>query len=312
MLKFNQITCIDGKLLNDNAIEQLSQFSTNEIRIYKDLPDSEAETIKRIGDADCVLLGFNTVLSAEAIKQCLKIKYIGLCCTLFEDEFSNVDLPTVKQRNIGIKGVTDYGDVGSVEFLFSELIAYLQGTNGSQWQTETRELQGMNIGIIGMGRLGKKVADLALAFGMNVFYNSRTIKTDSEYDKYKYLPLRDLLQTVDIVSFHVPRRAMVFNSEDFTYIKDGSILANLSMGYPFEVTDFHKWLENERNFAIVDKVGVGSNMPALSTFDNVSIFNKVTGLTLEAKGRLSQKVVDNIADFCISIKAPDLAANPVL
>ncbi|MGB3464938.1 MAG: NAD(P)-dependent oxidoreductase [Cyclobacteriaceae bacterium] len=312
MLKFNQISCIDGKLLNDEAISQLDQFSINKIKVHRGLPENEIESIKRIGDADCILLGFNTTLSEDVLKQCTNVKYIGLCCTLFEDEFSNVNLRAAKEQNITIKGVTDYGDVGSVEFLFSELIAYMQGTHGKQWKNETRELKDASIGILGMGRLGKKVADLALAFGMNVYYNSRTEKSGNQYSRYKYLPLRQLLQATDIISFHVPRRANVLNSEDFRYIKKDGILVNLSMGLPFAPEDLYQWLNNSQNFAIMDKVGMGNHYQELSKFENVSLTNKVTGLTKEAKNRLSEKVVANIMEFCkaatneSSIKLPSV------
>lgn len=297
MWKFNQISCIDGKLLNDEAIKSLSQFSRNEVVIYKDLPKNDFEKIERIGRTDCVLLGFKTSLSAAVLKQCSNIKYIGLCCTLFEDKFANVDLLTAKKLGITLKGVTHYGDTGSVEFLFSELIAYMQGIKGKQWKQETSELRGKNIGIIGMGRMGKKIADIALAFGMNVYYFSRTRKIGSDYAAFQYLPLRQLLQVSNIISFHVPRKTKVLNSDDFKLIRPGSILANLSIGLPFDIEDLSAWLNNRQNFAIVDSVGMGDYKNVLVKHDNVSIFDKVTGLTQEAKGRLSRKVVSNISDF---------------
>ncbi|MTI96263.1 MAG: hypothetical protein FH749_12430 [Firmicutes bacterium] len=128
-----------------------------------------------------------------------------MCCTLIDAKSANVDIDAAKERGIQVLGVRDYGDEGVIEFIISELVRLLKGLGEHQWQPVDLELTGQTLGIIGMGTLGKMLAEQAQSFGMNVFYYSRTRKPDIEASGVTYLELDALLQKVDIIS--TPRRS---------------------------------------------------------------------------------------------------------
>lgn len=82
------------------------------------------------------------------------IRYIGMCCSLYDERSANVDIPAARARGIEVRGVRDYGDEGVAEFTLSELIRLLKGLGPHQWQSEPIELQQRKLGIIGMGATG--------------------------------------------------------------------------------------------------------------------------------------------------------------
>ncbi len=67
MRKFNKIVAVDNTKLQKNAIEELKKYSEGEVEIYNDYPDTNAEIIKRIGDAEAVLVSWHTQISEEVI-----------------------------------------------------------------------------------------------------------------------------------------------------------------------------------------------------------------------------------------------------
>ena len=80
--------------------------------LYRDVPGSDAEMVRRIGDADAVLLSYTSRMGKEVIAQCPNIRYIGMCCSLYSEESANVDIAYARTRGIQVLGIRDYGDRG--------------------------------------------------------------------------------------------------------------------------------------------------------------------------------------------------------
>ena len=91
---FRKIVAVEDPLINDEARKALYDFA-QQVIIYNDSPLSEDELICRIGDADAVLVTFKTQIGRKAIEASPQLKYIGMCCTLFES-CCNVDLKEMK------------------------------------------------------------------------------------------------------------------------------------------------------------------------------------------------------------------------
>ena len=77
-----------------------------------------------------------------------------------------MDIEAARKLRIDVKGVRDYGDEGTVEFIFAQLIYLFKGLGKNQWGSEATELKNKSIGIIGFGTLGQMVAKTAVHFGM--------------------------------------------------------------------------------------------------------------------------------------------------
>lgn len=297
-MKFDKITIIDKCGLTDPILEKLTTLSTRPIEIYDDFPKTEEEIIKRIGDADCVLVSWQTIVGANIIKASKSLKFIGMCCSLYDERSANVDIETARTLGIDVKGVKDYGDDGTIEFIFAELIYLFKGLGKHKWRNEQTELKNKSIGIIGLGTLGLMVAKTALHFGMQVFYFSRTRKYQLENENLKYLPLEELLKTCDVVTTHLPKHTVLISAPEFKLKKRNSILVSTSIGLNCDKDALVSWLtEDKTSYAIFDSVGVGIHGDELRKLDNVIPSDQSAGFTTEAKERLSEKVFNNLTHF---------------
>lgn len=297
-MTFQKITIIDSCGLTQPVLEQITLLSKEPTIIFNDFPDSDTEILNRIGDSDCALVSWHTRVNAEVIKVAPNLKYIGMCCSLYDENAANVDIAQARKQGIVVKGVRDYGDDGTLEFIFAELIFLMKGLGSCQWQTENRELRGKTMGIIGMGTLGTMVARTAQHFGMNVFYFNRSRKSELEAEGFGFLPLNELLKTSDVISTHLPKNSNVMGEAEFRHKKQNSILVNTSIGLTFDKEAFLSWLSGDpTSFAIFDGPGVGEHTEEFSKYPNIIISDRSSGFTLEAQSRLSEKVLANMQSF---------------
>jgi len=298
-MTFQKITLIDSCGLTGVVLEQIARLSVTPITVYNDFPATDQEILSRIGDSDCILVSWNTKVNGDVIKASPNLKYIGMCCSLYDEKAANVDILQARKQGIVVKGVRDYGDDGTLEFIFAELIYLMKGLGKHQWQSETRELRGKSMGIIGMGTLGTMVARTAIHFGMKVFYYSRSRKYQlEELEGFEFMSLSELMFTCDVISLHVPKNSVILQERDFSIKKRNSILVNTVIGLTFEKEPFIDWIAaNKNSYAIFDRVGAGEHFEEFSKYPNVIVSEKSSGFTLEAKARLSEKVLDNIQAF---------------
>ncbi|TKG89822.1 dihydrofolate reductase [Puteibacter caeruleilacunae] len=294
---FKQIVIIDKTGLQDWAIEQLSKYSEKPIKIYDDIPTSEEEAAKRIEAADCVFVSWSTQLTAKVLSNAKDLKYVGMCCSLYDKKSANVDIDYASNNGITVKGVRDYGDEGLVEFVISELIRLLKGIGKQQWKEDAVELNGRKVGIIGMGATGKMLADRLQAFGAKVYYYNRSRKLHAEEDGCSYLPLNELLETTEIISLHLPKNTNILEEREFKKFGNGKILINTSLGLTFDISAFNNWISDQTNYAIFDGDGIGQHKQEFDGLENVISSEVVSGWTKEAQERLSEKVLDNLFEF---------------
>lgn len=298
MIKFDKITIIDKCGLTDPILEKLTNYSTEPIKLYHDFPKTEEEIKKRIGDSDCILVSWQTIVSADIINASKSLKFIGMCCSLYDEQSANVDIVAARKLGIDVKGVKDYGDDGTIEFIFAELICLFKGLGKQKWRIEQVELKNKSIGIIGLGTVGLMVAKTAAHFGMQVYYFSRTRKHHLENEGLKFLPLEELLKTCDVVTTHLPKHTIVISASEFKMKKINSVLIGTSIGLNCDKDALLNWLtEDKTSFAIFDSVGVGIYGDELRKYENVILSDQSAGFTNEAKERLSEKVLNNLIEF---------------
>ncbi|WP_371362825.1 Hydroxypyruvate reductase [Sporomusa rhizae] len=291
---FKRTVLIDNTGIDEFVLQELKAL-TEELIIYHDIPKSKNEILLRADKADAILVSWNTNLSSDIIEVLPELRYIGMCCSLYDEASSNVDIITAGRKNIVVKGVRDYGDQGVVEFIFSELIRLFLGLGNRSFRSEAVELGGIKFGVVGMGSVGRKVADAAAFFNMEVNYYSRTIK---EEIPYKYLPLSELLSQCDVISLHLPRNTVLIDEQGFKEIGAGKVLINTGLGFSFERMAFDEWIGQEGNFAILDTDSITTEFRnEYRTLANVIMNERVSGFTRNARKRLSQKVIDNMRSY---------------
>ena len=166
--RFEQVVCVDQTGLTAQGLEELQRLSRRQIIQFADRPTSDSELITRLSSADCVLVSWNTHIGADVLRALPRLRYVGMCCSLYDERSANVDIPTARELGIAVRGIRDYGDEGVVEFIFGQLIYLLKGLGAHQWKEEPEELFGKKLGILGFGTTGQMVARTAQHFGMQV------------------------------------------------------------------------------------------------------------------------------------------------
>ena len=294
---FKKLVAIEPVNLVSQAEEELRGYA-GEITLYEDVPSGDEEIIRRIGDADAVLVSYTSRISRYVIESCPSIRYIGMCCSLYDEKSANVDIARCREKGIVVLGVKDYGDNGVIEFGVSELIRLLHGFGEHQWRERPTELTGQKVGIIGLGTTGALMAHALQYFGADVHYYSRRRKPEEEARGLQYLPLDELLQQMDIISTHLNKNTILLHEREFGLMGDGKILLNTAIGPSFDVTALKDWLQKNKNsYYICDDVAMGGYEAELAGVDHVLYTPKSSGAGVQCTQRLSEKVVENVKKF---------------
>ena len=294
---FKKLVAIEPVSLIPSAQQKLYEYA-KEVVLFDDIPKDDAEIIKRIGDADAVLLSYTSRIEKCVIETCPNIRYIGMCCSLYSEESANVDIRTARSKNITVYGIRDYGDQGVVEYVLSELIRYLHGFGDKQWQDLPVELTELKVGIVGLGTSGQMIAEGLKALGADLYYFSRTRKHEQEANDIKYLPLKELLNTVDVVCTCLNKNVILFHDEQFEWLGNHKIMFNTSIGPSHDVNALAKWLaQGENEFFCDTAAALGDASGALLKSPHVNCMHTSSGRTRQAFDRLSEKVLANIETF---------------
>ena len=237
-----KIISLDGAALNpgDLSWDCLSEFG--EITVYP-RTESEELTIARIADAQIVLVN-KVPITAKVMDSCPGIRLI--CC--LSTGYNVVDIETAKAKGIPVCNVPAYSTQAVAQFTFGLLLelchrighhdrlvhqgAWASCPDFCFWDTPQMELAGKTIGIIGFGKIGQAVGNIAKAMGMHVLAHSRSQRPGADTIG-TYVDLDTLLKESDVISLHCPlfpETTGLINEETITKMKDGAILLNTSRG----------------------------------------------------------------------------------
>ena len=303
-----KIVILDGQALNpgDLSWDCFAQFG--EITYY-DRTEGEKDTISRIGDADIVFL--NKVPITEAIiSACKNLKLICVLAT----GYNVVDCEAAAKRNIPVCNVPGYSTAAVAQFTFGLLLELCHQIghhskvvhNGKWsncpdfcfWDTPQMELAGKTMGIIGYGRIGQSVANIARAFGMRVLAYNRTNRGGEEY-----VTLEKLLKESDVVSLHCPlfpETKEIINPHTLSQMKDGAILLNTARGGLLdEVAVKDALISGKLRGAAVD-VAMQEPIPAdspLLSAPNCIITPHIAWAPLETRQRILDITTESIRAF---------------
>ena len=294
---FDKLVAIEPVSLIPEAEKELFQYA-RQVELYENIPADDAEIIRRIGDADAVLVSYTSQIRRAVIERCPNIRYIGMCCSLYSEESANVDIACARERGIVVKGIRDYGDRGVVEFAVSELVRFLHGFGRTMMYEMPVEITGLRVGIVGLGTSGAMIAQAMQFMGAEISYFSRTRKPEWEEKGFSYRPLKELLSWSQAVFTCLNKNVILLGEEEFDALGQGKILFNTSIGPSHELPALTAWLEGEKNYFVCDTEGaLGDASGKLLSHPRVFCAGVSVGRTRQAFGLLSRKVLDNIRDF---------------
>ena len=291
---FRKLVAIEPVSLIPSAEKELRLYA-NEVVMYPDVPAGDEEIVTRIGDADAVLLSYTSQINRSVLERCTDVKYIGMCCSLYSPESANVDIRYANERGIVVTGIRDYGDEGVVEYVVSELVRCLHGFEQQPWDGMAREITGLKVGVVGLGKSGGMIADALKFFGADIVYFARSEKPEAAAKGYRFLPLDMLLAQSEVVFCCLNKNTVLLHGAEFGQRGKKKILFNTGLSPAWDEQAFVKWLEGD-NLCFCDTVGALGGEHLLGQ-PHVRCMQVSTGRTRQAFDRLSGKVLANIKEY---------------
>ena len=263
-----------------------------EIEVHDDLPKDKHETIEWLRDFDAALISLMTPIEPEVIKKCPHLKYIGMYGT----SLHRVAVEEARAKDIVVTNVEDYCDWETAEFVIAQIIQITRKLGKVHWKKRPTTLEGKKLAIVGMGKVGHKLAEMALGLKMNVSYYSRTRHPEEGAMGVHYKALPKLLEESEIISVHTPPHLEILDKEAFANMGDGKILVNTCIGETMDKEGFLGWIRHPGNVAIFDKI---SSRPfdGLDQYKNVISYRESAFECAEATNNLSEKFIQNIESF---------------
>lgn len=291
---FKKLVAIEPVNLIPSAEKELQSFA-KEVIMYDNIPSGDEEVASRIGDADAVLLSYTSRIGRAALEKCPNVRYIGMCCSLYSPESANVDIRYANERGIVVTGIRDYGDEGVVEYVISELVRCLHGFGQEAWDEIPREITGMKVGIVGLGKSGGMIADALKFFGADVAYFARSEKEAARKKGYRFLPLGELLSRSEAVFCCLNKNTILLHDAEFERLGNRKLLFNTGLSPAWDEAPFMKWLEGD-NLCFCDTAGALGGEHLLN-HPHVRCMQVSTGMTSQALDRLSEKVLANLSKY---------------
>jgi len=309
-----KITVLDGYTLNpgDNAWQPVEALG--ELTVYD--RTAADQIMERSQDAD-ILLTNKTPLDANTLARLPQLKFIGVMAT----GVNVVDLEAATRHNIPVSNVPEY----STESVAQHVLAVMLSMNHRPmdhshavyegrwekagdfcfWLSPIHELAGKTLGVVGYGRIGRRVCELAAAFNMNVLAHNPTYrnKTRLDYMRFDWCSLEQIFRESDYVSLHCPLTAEnqgLVDGKLIALMKPTAVLINTSRGGLINEKALADALrEHKISGACLDVVSqepITPENPLLSA-PNCLITPHNAWSTLESRQRLMQKTAENVEAF---------------
>ncbi len=284
--------------------------SIGEVIVFDNTAASDVS--KNISDSEIVIIN-KVKLTEDNLKPCKNIKLICIAATGFD----NIDINYCKKNNIAVCNVKAYSTesvtqltIGMALMLYCKLYNYQQYTKSGEYSLSGQaniltpvyhEICGKTWGIVGLGTIGKRVADIAKALGCNVIAYKRNID-----DRYNCKDIDYLLKNSDIISVHLPltneTRGLI-SQERISLLKQDAVFINVARG---AIVD-----EEALCNAIINKSIGGIGIDVYSTepfienscfytikdYDNVILTPHMAWGAFESRKRCLEIIIENIKSF---------------
>jgi glycerate dehydrogenase len=307
-----KIVVLDGHPLSADGISWAALSALGEVEVYDRSSDKEALT--RAHDAN-VLITNKVPVSADVIEQAPGLRFIAVTATGYDC----VDIAAARRRGIPVANVPEYGTVSVAQFVFALLLEHCHHVSlhsqavrsgewasakeWSFWKTPLIELAGKTLGVVGFGRIGRAVGELAHAFGMSVLAQDQVRAANPSYQPFAWVELDELFAQADVISVHcplTPQTTGLVNRQRLRLVKPSTFLINAARGGLVVEQDLAEAI-NEGRLAgaavdVVSREPMRSDNPLLGA-QNCLITPHIAWATLEARRRLLDATVANVTNF---------------
>lgn len=307
-----KITVLDGYTLNpgDNPWDPLTELS--ELTVYeRTKPDEIAE---RAADSDIVILNKTEIKEAD-LKRMPKLKLISVLAA----GYNVVDVKAAGEHGVIVCNTPAYGVDAVAQHAVALLMEFCRNIaehddsvkagewasakDWCYWKTPQRELSGLTMGIVGFGHNGRRVGELAHAFGMNVISFTVPQTNPPAYQPFNFVSLKELFQQSDVISLHCPLTDDTFgmiNSETIAQMKQEAIIINTSRGQIINERDVADALHSGKlggyGTDVLSIEPPTSDNPLLKA-PNTLITPHIAWATLKARQNIMKITADNVRAF---------------
>ena len=302
-----QIVLLDTLTFGDTDLSCFEKFGS--VDIYK--KTTADETQKRITEAEVIVTN-KVVITREHMQQAKKLKLICVAAT----GTNNVDLKAAKELEIAVKNVAGYSTDSVIQHTFSMLFylighsryydevvksgAYSKSALFTDVSHPFFEIKGKKWGIIGLGEIGRGVANIAKCFGSEIcYYSTSGINRTQNFQRTN---LDELLKTCDIISIHAPlneKTKGLLDYEQLLTCKEGAVVLNLGRGGIINEAAVAKIVDEKNIFFgldVFEKEPLPLESPLLHVKNKERLYMTphIAWTSVEAREKLIASVCENI------------------
>ncbi len=293
-------------------LQQHSQFEVVRADNPQHLP------LEHLVSAHALIIRSRTKINEELLKKAQQLQLIITCTSGFD----HIDLDATQKWGVTVMHTPSANVDSAAQLTWGLVLSCVnniqQGhkmVKAGDWNRDAItgiELSGRNYGIVGLGRIGTRVAEIAQAFGMNVVAFD-PYQEDSVFEKLKIprLSYEEVLKTADVVSFHVPKTLEtehMLNRSHFEYLHRGIVLINTSRGSVINENDLCEalgkgWLRAV-GLDVFEKEPLQRNSNLL-TYNNVTLTPHIGANTEDAFFKASQVAANKLMAFFVDGSTSD-------
>lgn len=274
-----KVTILEPLNVNKEDVEKYKDGSF-ELEYYENVAKTDEELYERAKDSEILVIA-NTKFSSEVLQKLTKTKYISIAFTGFD----HIDVKLAKEKNIILSNSKGYSDICVAELVIGQVLNVYRLSC-----KKYNEIYGKTVGILGHGKIGKRVHKLFISLGAKVIYYDPNDKKTQE--------LEYVLKNSDIVTLHMPYNEKTkdfMNYEKMNLLKKDAILINMAREGVLNTKDLKKILdENKLKGVILDVV---NNRELIENYPNVHITNHIAYLTEESMKRRLEICMNNVLEY---------------
>lgn len=296
--------------------EELSKSMS--VKTAANLPSSKEQLISEIGDTEVLIMRVDPKIDKEILDAAKNLKVIGVCAV----GLNHIDMDYAKEKGIQVFNAPGLNANAVAELTISKMLDISRGTftanydvkvkhEWDKYKFEGRELRGKTLGVMGFGRIGRRVAELGRAFGMTIAAYDPFLKPeDFEKENAKGMEIEDLLKISDFVSIHVPltpETKDLFNAKSIAGMKDDAVVLNMSRGGIVNEKDMFEALKANRigGYAtdVMENELAGSGLTGNDTFasplfdcDNFIVSPHIGAQSVDASKDIGLHIISKVKE----------------
>lgn len=246
------MNCLIIDRVYSGIAEELGKYMN--VKTAANLPCTKEQLIAEIGDVDVLIMRVDPKIDKEVLDAAKNLKIMGVCSV----GLNHIDTEYAKEKGIQIFNAPGMNANAVAELTISKMLDISRGTFTANYDVKVkhewdkykfvgRELRGKTLGVMGFGRIGRRVGELGRAFGMTVVAYDPFLKPeDFEKEHATGMTIDEMLKVADFVSIHVPltpETKDLFNAKSIAEMKNDAVVLNMSRGGIVNEKDMYEALK---------------------------------------------------------------------